>query len=264
MIELTKRRQALKEKFRRRDKVFAGWTCFSHPSLAEILARMGVDFIGIDMEHTPISEESALHIITSAQGSGTLCLPRVASHDVAMIKRLLDSGADGIIVPLISSKAEAQKVCDIFLYPPLGKRSFGVGRAQGFGFDYDAYTKNWNSSGCLIAQIETKEGVENIDDILTVKGIDAIMVGPYDISGSLGIPGQLDHPKVKEARKKVIKACQAAKKSCGIQVIHPNPTNMRQALEEGFNFIVTGADLFALWGWAADMNSLIGNLKAKR
>ena len=261
MQQLMHRRAALKDKLRKCQRVFGGWTCFSHPSPAEIFAKMGTDFVGIDMEHTPIDEEHALRIIALSQGAGGLCLPRVSGHDPQMIKRLLDSGADGIIVPLVNTREQAEQIFSWCAYPPVGKRSFGVARGQGYGLDYDIYTSQWNDAFSLVVQIETREAVANIEDILSVDGIDAVMVGPYDISGSLGIPGQLDHPKVQEARQKVIRACQKSGRSCGTQIVDPNMANVQSALDEGFNFIILGSDLFALWKWAEGMRDLMGTLR---
>jgi 2-keto-3-deoxy-L-rhamnonate aldolase RhmA len=254
--ELIKARALLKKKLRNREKTFAGWTSFGHPSLTEIIAASGVDFIGIDLEHSTISQEQNQRIIAAAQGLGVLALPRIASHNREMVKRVLDSGADGMIVPLVSSKSQAEEILSWGLYPPAGIRNFGVARAQGYGFDYAEYTKNWNKSFIFIVQIETKEGVENIDDILSVDGIDGAMVGPYDLSGSYGVPGQLDHALVKQACLKINAACKRAGKSCGTQLVNPDNKNTAQAFKDGFNFLVLSSDLFAMWTWGDSIRKI--------
>ena len=255
--ELIERRKKLKAKFKGCQRIFAGWTSFGHPSITEIFSKTGVDFIGLDMEHSTISQKEAQRIIAAAQGEGTLCVPRIATHNMEMVKHLLDSGADGIMAPLVSSKEEAEQIVSWCQYPSAGQRSFGVARAQGYGLDYDEYTREWNDSFSLIVQIESKQGVENIEEILSVKAIDGVMIGPYDISGSLGIPGQLEHAKVKAACKKVIVACKKFKKSCGNQIVMPDEKNVQAAFNEGFNFVVLGSDLFFLWKCAERMRSLI-------
>ena len=254
--QLISARKALKAKLRTRKKVFAGWTSFGHPSLTEIIAASGVDCIGIDLEHSTISQEQNQRIIAAAQGMGVLAIPRIASHNREMVKRVLDSGADGIIVPLISNKAQAEEVLSWGLYPPAGIRNFGVARAQGYGFDYGTYTKNWNKSFIYIVQIETREGVENIDDILSVDGIDGVMVGPYDLSGSYGVPGQLDHALVRKACTTIITACKKAGKSCGTQIVDPDSANTAKAFKDGFTFVVLSSDLFALWKWGERMRRI--------
>ena len=255
--QLVQSRITLKRKLRAREKVFAGWTSFGHPSLTEIIASAGVEFIGIDLEHSTISQHENQRIIASAQGLGALALPRLASHNREMVKRVLDSGADGLIVPLVSSRAQAEEMASWGLYPPQGVRNFGVARAQGYGFDYDAYTKHWNKGFIFIVQIETKEGVEQIDDILAVKAIDGVMVGPYDLSGSYGVPGQLRHPLVQKACGRIVASCRRAGKACGTQIVDPDSQSTGKALRAGFNFVILDSDLFALWKWGERMRSII-------
>jgi len=261
MLDMEKRRLALRTKLRSRKPVFAAWTSLYHPSITEIFSRTGVDFIGIDIEHSTISQEQSQRIIAASQALGSLCLPRVASHNMEMIKRLLDSGADGIIVPMVNTAEEAMQLVSWCKYPPEGKRSFGISRGQGYGFDFDRYAKKWNSVCSLVVQIESIIGVENIEEILNVDGVDAAMVGPYDLSGSLNIPGRLDHPKVRESAKRVIRACQKAGKACGTQIIEPDNTKIKNALKEGFTFIVLSSDVFLLWKWSERMR---GDIRMNR
>lgn len=257
MLDIEKRRLALRTKLRARKPVFAAWTSLYHPSITEIFANSGADFIGIDIEHSTISQEQSQRIIAASQASGSLCLPRVASHNMEMIKRLLDSGADGIIVPMVNTAQEAREIASWCKYPPQGKRSFGISRGQNYGFDFDRYTKKWNSVSSLIVQIESMLGVENVEDILSNEDIDGAMVGPYDLSGSLNIPGKLDHPKVREATKRVIDVCRKAGKACGTQLIEPDAGKIKMALVQGFTFIVLSSDVFLLWKWAHRMHGYI-------
>ena len=191
MIKTKPERHNLKKLLEERRKVFAAWTSFGHPSISEAFSRTGVDFVGIDLEHSTISLEQAQQIIAVCQGSGTLALPRIASHNMEMIKRLLESGADGIIAPMVSNSLEVEKLIGWCKYPPVGQRSYGVGRGQGYGFDYEKYTRSWNESSILIIQIESIQGIENVEKLLNFVEVDGAMIGPYDISGSMGVPGQL-------------------------------------------------------------------------
>ncbi len=257
MKDLMQRRKVLKKKFVNCNQVLAAWTSFGHPSIPEIFSKSGVDFIGIDIEHSTISQEQSQRIIAACQANNTLCLPRIASHNVEMTRRVLDSGADGLIVPMVNSKKDVENVISWMKYPPLGRRGFGVSRAQGYGFDFQEYIKEWNEASVFIAQIETIQAVDNIEEILSCKGLDAVMVGPYDISGSLDLPGQLEHPKVVEAGQRVIEACKKFKKSCGTQVVEPNEKNVKQAFDSGFSFVVLSSDLFILWKWSERMQGII-------
>jgi len=260
MDKLNKKRQELKKKFLNRQNVFAAWTSLCHPSISEIFSRAVVDFVGIDIEHSTISQEQSQRIIAACQAMGTLCLPRIASHNMEMIKRLLDSGADGIIVPMVDTPEQAEKLISWCKFPTRGKRSFGIARAQGYGFDFDDYAKNWNDASSLIVQIESVTGVENIDKILSFDEIDGAMVGPYDLSGSLGIPGQLDHHKVIEASRKVIDACARHNKACGTQIVEPDIENVKNAFSSGYTFVVLSSDVFLLWKWSEKMKHLINIL----
>jgi 2-dehydro-3-deoxyglucarate aldolase len=241
--------------------VFAAWTSLAHPSITEILARSGVDFVGIDIEHSTISQEQSQRIIAACQGNETLCLPRVASHNMEMIKRLLDSGADGLIVPMVSTPGEVEQLISWCKYPPLGRRSFGIARAQAYGFDFDEYTKNWNALSSFIVQIESIQGVENIDKILSFNEIDGAMLGPYDLSGSLGIPGQLEHPQVVEAEKRVINACARFSKACGTQIIEADMKDIEEKFAAGHTFVVLASDVFILWKWAERVQAFVKQLQ---
>jgi 2-dehydro-3-deoxyglucarate aldolase len=223
--------------------------------------RAGFDFIGIDIEHSTISQGQSQRIIAACQGNGTLCLPRVASHNMEMIKRLLDSGADGMIVPMVSTTTEVERLISWCKYPPLGKRSFGIARGQGYGFDFDQYTKTWNESSLFIIQIESIQGVENIEKLLSYDDVDGAMIGPYDLSGSLGIPGQLDHPSIARAAKEVIDACAKFGKGCGTQIIEPDMKNIEDAFSAGYTFVVLASDIFILWKWAERIRDFIRRQK---
>lgn len=257
MNNFLKKRQLLKKKLQSREKVFGSWTSLAHPSITEIFTRSGVDFVGIDLEHSTISQEQSQRIIATAQAGGVVCLPRISSHNPEMVRRLLDSGADGMIVPMVQNAEDVEKMIAWAKYPPLGRRGFGVSRAQGYGMDFSEYTKTWNESSIMIAQIESIGAVERIDEILSFKELDGVMVGPYDISGSLGIPGQIEHKSVLEAGKRVIAACKRYGKACGTQIVEPNEQRIKKALATGFTFVILSSDVFLLWKWADEMKSLI-------
>ncbi len=250
-------RGLLKQKLRSRERVFGTWTSLAHPSITEMFTQSNADFVGIDIEHSTISLEQSLRIIAASHAGGAFCLPRIASHNPEMIKRLLDSGADGLIVPMVSTSEEVEKLVSWMKYPPIGRRSFGIARAQNYGVDFDSYVQSWNSSSTLIIQIESIEGVKNIDQLLAHDGVDGAMIGPYDLSGSLGIPGQIDHPRVLEACDQVIAACRKHGKACGTQDIDPDQKSVAAKFAAGFSFVILASDIFLLWKWSAKMQELV-------
>jgi len=247
----------LKNKLVNRDTVLAGWTSIGHPQVTEMLTMSGVDFVGVDIEHSTISQEQAQSIISACHSAGICCMPRIATHNQEAIKRLLDSGADGIIVPTVDTPQQVEKLIEWMKYPPLGKRGYGIARAQGYGHDFEEYTSQWNDSSSLIIQIESISAVENIEKLLQFEEVDGAMVGPYDISGSLGIPGQIDHQKVKDAGKQVVDACQKFGKSCGTQDIDPTSESVKAALVSGYTFVVLASDVFILWKWGERMKKVV-------
>jgi 2-dehydro-3-deoxyglucarate aldolase len=208
-----------------------------------------LDFVGIDIEHSTISQEQSQRIITASQACGSLCLPRIASHNAEMGKRLLDSGADGVIVPMVNTPEQVEEIIRWSKYSPVGQRSFGVSRAQGYGFHFDPYAASWNESSILIVQIESLKAVENIEGILSFPDVDGVMIGPYDLSSSLGIPGQLHHPRVRSLCRRVIQACAKYKRSCGTQNIDPDFKSLKKNFSDGYTFVVLASDVFVLWKW---------------
>jgi 2-dehydro-3-deoxyglucarate aldolase len=244
-------------RLRTRAPVFGAWTSLSHPAITEIFTLSGVDFVGIDLEHSTISQEQAQRIIAAAHAGAVACLPRVASHNMEQIKRLLDSGADGVIVPMVSTRTEVERIVEWCKYPPLGKRSYGIARAQGYGFDFEEYTATWNRNSIIIIQIESIKGVEAVEDLLANQAIDGAMVGPYDLSGSLGIPGQLSDARVTEACARVIEACRHHGKACGTHLIEPTDAQALAAFDAGYTFVVLGSDVFVLWKWSERMRALV-------
>lgn len=257
MNNIFEQRAVLKGKLRRRERLFAGWVSYAHPSITETFARAGFDFIAIDMEHSTITVEQAQRIIAACQSEGVPCLPRPVSHSNDWFKPLLESGADGLLVQMVNTPEEIEAIIGHLKYPPIGRRSYGVSRAQAYGFDFDAYIHNWNETSTFIIQVESIQAVNNIEKLLAFDEIDGVMVGPYDISGSLGVPGQTSHPLVIEASRKVIAACERFGKSCGTQVADASEKSVQALFDLGYTYAILGSDLFVLWKWAEQMQGLI-------
>jgi 2-keto-3-deoxy-L-rhamnonate aldolase RhmA len=261
MKNILDKRIELKRKLRNRERLFAGWVSYAHPSITETFARAGFDFMAIDIEHSTISIEQAQRIIAASQAEGVPCMPRPVSHSNDWLKPLLESGADGMIVQMVNTPDEVETLITHLKYPPVGNRSYGVNRAHAYGFDFDEYVSCWNDTSSFIIQVESIQAVENIDDLLAFDEIDGVMVGPYDISGSLGVPGQTSHPLVIEASRKVIEACEQAAISCGTQVADVTPESVDELFGRGYTYAILGSDLFVLWKWAEQMQGLMKKIR---
>jgi 2-dehydro-3-deoxyglucarate aldolase len=226
--------------------VLGSWIQCGNVGIAEAMARAGFDWLAIDLEHSTISLETAEHLIRVVELCGCVPLVRLPSHDFVLAKRAMDAGAHGIIVPSVNTAEEARAAVQCIQYPPRGFRGMGLGRAHGYGTQFESYLKEVQDHGVVVAMIEHKNGVENLEKILSVPGIDAIFVGPYDLSASYGTPGALSEPAVKSALQQIIKVAAKARVACGIHVVHPPVEQVRTRLEEGFRFIAYAGDMLLL------------------
>lgn len=213
-----------------------------HPAVAEIMARAGFDWVAVDMEHSAITTQQAEDLIRAVQTGGSAPLVRLTNNDENLIKRVMDSGAAGIIVPMIKTVGDAKKAVAAMQYPPRGSRGVGLARAQKYGADFDGYRKWLEKEAVCIVQIEHIDAVSNCKDILSVPGVDGYLLGPYDLSASLGVAGQLDHPKVLAAMDKVRKAAEKLKKPGGIHIVEPDEARLKAAIKSGYTFIAYSID----------------------
>lgn len=248
---------ALRKRLRARDRLYGAWMSIGHPEIASIFADAQGDFVGIDLEHTTIELSTAQQIIRACHEFHRACLPRIFPGNLEQIRRLLDAGADGIIVPQVSSSEAIDRVVQALYYPPQGRRSFGVAAAHQYGRAFEAYVREANEACSLIVQVETMAGVEQIDAIVANPAVDGVMIGPYDLSGSLGIPGQVSHPRVAEACRRVIAACAKASMSCGLHLVYPQVEDLRREFNAGFTFLVLGSDIFTLWQRGVEIDAMI-------
>jgi 2-dehydro-3-deoxyglucarate aldolase len=238
----------IKEKIRAGRPSIGSWMSMAHPSIAEILAMAGYDWVVIETEHTAIDVSEVLRMIIAIEQRGSIPLVRLAWNDPIQAKAVLDSGAAGVLVPSINSRADAELAVRMTKYPPLGFRGVGLARAHGYGANFDAYIKNANTDGLLILQIEHIDAVNSIDEILSVEGVDGVFIGPYDLSMSLGVPGELSHPRVIEAQNTVLEATLAHGLIAGIHLVHPDTAlnDCQQAIKMGYSFIALGTDILFL------------------
>jgi 2-dehydro-3-deoxyglucarate aldolase len=188
------------------NKVTVGtWITLAHPSIAEIMAVSGFDWIAIDLEHSVITIREAEELIRVVNLSGVTSLVRLTSNDPNQIKRVMDAGSCGVIVPMVKSIDDVKQAVDAVKYPPYGKRSVGLARAQQYGRSFDEYLEWQKNQTIVIVQIEHIEAVNNLEAIFGVDGVDGYIIGPYDLSASLGIPGEFDNPIFLNAMERVKK-----------------------------------------------------------
>jgi len=161
MKNILDKRIRLKEKLRNRERVFAGWVSYAHPSITETFARAGFDFIAIDMEHSTISIEQGQRIIAACHGEGVPCLPRPVSHSNDWFKPLLESGADGLIVQMVNTPEEVEAIINHRTYPTVGNISYGVNRAEASGFVLIANANSWNDTASFISPYDVKPTMGN-------------------------------------------------------------------------------------------------------
>ena len=250
---------SLKNKLKNNQLTIGSWITIGNSSIIEIMATAGFEWLCIDMEHTSIDLATAKMLITTIHANNIKALVRVSKNEEVAIKKVMDMGADGVIVPMIKSKKDAQMAIDFVKYPPTGKRGVGLYRAQNYGIGFEEYKKWVEEEAIIIAQIEHIEAVKNIEDILRIDGIDGTIVGPYDLSASMGFPGKYNRSDVQKAIKRVELACKKYKKPYGFHVIESDPTKLQQRIDEGCTFLAYSLDFFFLGDSARYGKSLVNN-----
>ncbi len=240
------------------NKVSIGtWITLGHPAIPEIFASSGFDWLAIDLEHSAITLGEAEELIRIIDLKNVIPLVRLSSNNAEQIKRVMDAGAHGIIVPMVNNADQAAQAVAAVKYPPIGTRSFGLARAQGYGTSFEKYQQWQREDSIVVVQIEHIEAVENLTEILKVPGVDAYFVGPYDLSGSLGIPGQFDHPDFLQAMQKIKRVGAKSGKPGGRHIIEPDPSLLEAAIREGDQFIAYSLDIRMLDKCSREISSLI-------
>jgi 2-dehydro-3-deoxyglucarate aldolase len=247
--------QSFRHRLKARELLIGTIVSLASPEVAEVLSAAGFDWLFIDAEHSPLDALAIQHIL---QGAGTTpCLVRLARGDEVSIKKALDVGAAGIIAPMINSAEQAAQVVQWAKYAPLGTRGVGVGRAHAYGFAFQEYVSRANDETIVVLQAEHIDAVNNIEAIVQVPGVDAVLVGPYDLSASLGRLGEVSHSDVVSAIERVTQVCQAAQMPLGI--FGMTAEAVRPYLERGYTLLAVSIDTVLL-GSAA--RKLLAQLRA--
>ena len=208
--------------------------------ITEILADARFDWLFIDMEHTALDVAAVQRILQVAKGR-TAGIVRVPAGEEAWVKKALDAGAEGLIFPQVNTAAKAETVVRLCKYPPEGIRSVGLGRAHGYGMRFNEYVETANRDIAVIVQIEHIEAVRNIEDIVQVPGVDALFIGPYDLSASMNKTGKVSDPEVLEHIEKVLSAGLNAGLAVGIFTL--NPSDIGTFTEKGYSLLTLGIDV---------------------
>lgn len=237
---------SLKKKIKASKLTIGSWITLAHSAIAEIMAKSDFDWLVVDMEHSAITLHQAQQLIQVIDLAGNVPLVRVGENNPNLIKRIMDAGSHGVIVPMVNSRQDAIKAVNAVKYPPAGTRGVGLARAQGYGLEFEKYRDWVNKNSIVVAQIEHIEAINNLEEILNVKGIDASIIGPYDLSGSLGYPGDYERKEVRDAVRKYIKVCNKLGKQAGFHVIPPDAGKLKDKIKEGFGFIAFSLDTLFL------------------
>lgn len=234
---------SLKQRLSQCELTIGSWITLGHPSIAEIMASAGFDWLVLDAEHSVLELSEIQTLIQVLDGRQCPAIVRLTSNHPDQIKRVMDAGATGVMVPMIKSAEDATTAVSSVYYPPSGNRGVGLARAQGYGASFPAYKQWLQNNAVVIVMIEHIEAVKNIDAILAVANVDAYIIGPYDLSGSMGRPGELDHPDVQAAIEQVLLAGLRHRKAGGIHVIEPDHALLQQRIQEGFTFLGYSLDI---------------------
>lgn len=230
------------------------WMQLPHASIAEIMGQAGYDWIAVDMEHGSIAVHQLPDLFRALELGGALPLVRVAQGSPKDCKQALDAGSAGVIVPMIESASQLIEVRNACRWPPSGTRGVGFSRANHFGKYFQRYTQEAQAP-LLVAMIEHIHAVKELDDILNVEGLDAVLIGPYDLSASMGQTAQFDHPRVVSTIDKIRTHASARQIPCGIHVVLPEPEQLKQRIREGYRFLAYSIDAVML-NYAASKPSI--------
>jgi 4-hydroxy-2-oxoheptanedioate aldolase len=233
------------KRIKNNEAVFGSWIYLTDPAVTEIIANAGYDFVIFDLEHGRLDESISYNMSLALGDSKCIPIVRVAANQTDQIKKALETGALGIMVPFINNREEAEMAVKASKYPPEGNRGVDYGRGQKWGKDTQTYYNTANNMIAVILIVDTKEGVENIDSIVDVSGIDVILPGVYDLSGAYGVPGQTNHPLVLEAVEKIVKACK--KREISIAAFATNREAIEKKMRQGARFIELTVDTDLIW-----------------
>ena len=240
----------LRKRLKEGELVLGTILSLNSPAVAEILSQIGFDWLFIDAEHSTLDPHD-LQALFQACGEAVPCVVRLPALDEIAVKKTLDAGAAGLLVPQVHNADQVEQLVKWGRYYPAGSRGLGFGRAQGYGLKVGDYLENANENVLLSVQAESAEAVRNIESIVRVPGLDSVLVGPYDLSDIMGLPGQVEHPEVQAAIQQVARVCSDAGMPVGIFGL--SAAAVRPYIDQGFKFIVCGVDTILLGNAASEL-----------
>lgn len=235
-------KNTVKENLKKGIPSIGSWIQFGHPGIAEVMSNTGFDWLAADCEHSDIGIREFTAIARAVHGRKSIPFARVKENDTLSIRQVLDMGAMGVVVPLVNTAEDAEKAVRSAKFPPDGIRGYAFYRSNNYGRDFDDYAASANEEILVIVMIESKQAVENIDEILEVDGVDGIFIGPYDMSGSYGIPGNTDDPMILKSCERVLESCKRHGKAAGTHIVLPRKDVIEKAIRDGYTFIGLGMD----------------------
>ena len=239
---------SLRQRMRAGETLIGSWINSGSPIVAELMASCGFDFLCVDVEHSAVDLPQTQQLFQAIRSGRPDCAAIVRLHgvDYAFVKRYLDAGARGVVAPLVRTREEAALLVQATKYPPMGLRGVGFCRANSYGLRLADECARANDEIFLAVQIEHIDAVLNIDAILSVPGIDAAFIGPYDLTASMGITAQFEHPDYLAARAAILSACRRHDVTPGIHVVQPDAAQARARIAEGYRFLAYSLDITML------------------
>ncbi|HKL42438.1 MAG TPA: aldolase/citrate lyase family protein [Clostridia bacterium] len=237
---------AVKEKMLNKERPIGTFLAMATQSHVEAMGNVGLDYVVIDTEHGPYDTENMINLIRGTELASMTPFVRVANADHKEIQRCLDQGAKGLIIPMLNRLEDFKKVISLAKYKPIGNRGFAGVRSNDYGYDenikdsIEVFMKKCNDEVLVLPQCETRDALEIIEEIVELEGVDGIFVGPFDLSISLGVPVQFDHPKFIKAIDRIIKACNHSGKFAIIYA--SNPQGAKEAFDKGFDSVAYNID----------------------
>lgn len=243
----------LREKMHSGNPVLGSWINTGSTIVAGLLAQLPFDFLTLDAEHSPIdvAEVHALSQAIRAGGRDCACLVRLPGTRYETVKRFMDAGAQGVIAPMVNTREQVQEVVDAVKYPPQGRRGVGFAPSNGYGLRLAEHLTGEHLQSTVIVQIEHVDALQNLDAILSVPGVDGAMIGPYDLSASMGKAGAFDDPEMVTATTAIREACVRNNICAGIHVVQPSPEEAVVRIGQGFRFIAYSLDITMLTACAS-------------
>lgn len=239
-------RTGLKQSLRSGKPTVGTWLTLSDPAALDVLFQQPFEWFVADLEHSPLGLEAIDRLCQLARAHGKALLVRLGALDPLLIQKCLDLGAQGIILARVEDAATARRAIEAMRYPPHGSRGAGLSRAQGYGESFDEYFSGHGEEVVFAPQIETRAGLDQLEEILAVPGVDAVFSGPYDLSCSLGVPGQFASPIYRQALERLERSARERDLPLAYHLVHPRADALQELADRGYRMIALGADFLFL------------------